>query len=346
VWRSASEHIVSLLDLAGAMILRPEGTALKPSNIVGDPDVAGAIASTFTGVNGVARVGRASIQNYQVQSFSLSTLSDNFGLLVVWSVTLPDALVKALEVVASQISAALERTQLREARLKLDTLEQIDGWRASLLRTVSHDLLTPLAGIKTATTTLNEFGDGLEEGERDLLFQTALSQIDRSIQLVSDLLNVTRIEAGAFHLQYQQTNLATLIEQVADGVDFLSVDSKLELITPGEMPDASVDVGLMREVIWNLLDNAVRHSPIGGVVHVVLAYDPDAFRVHVSDSGSLAVGADQIRLFDWFHAVGNSGRSGLGLAIARSFVEAHKGELSVAATTEGTTFSFAIPRQA
>ncbi len=345
VWRNATEQIVQLLDLQGVMALRPTDNLLRPANIVGDRQMATTIANAFVGSNGMARSGEITIAGVRVRSFALSTLSDNFGFLVIWNDDLPDSLVQALNVVANQISAALERTQLHETRLKLDTLQQIDGWRASLLRTVSHDLLTPLAGIKTATTALNEFGDGLEPHEREQLLDTALSQIDRSIQLVSDLLNVTRIEAGAFHLQYRSVNLIELIQEVATGIDFLSVESKLDLSTPSELPLAWADVGLVREVIWNLLDNAVRHSPIGEVIQVKIELDKAFFVVHIHDTGRLVEGADQIRLFEWFHAVGKSGRAGLGLAIARSFIEAHHGQLSVHTAEDGTTFTFTLPRQ-
>lgn len=345
VWRTATEKIVNLLDLEGAMALRPEGNALRPANIVGDLAIADTVARRFIGSNGIARSGSIKIDSQVVQSFALSTLHDNFGFLVIWNNELPDALVQALSVVASQISAALERTQLRETRLKLDTLEEIDSWRASLLRTVSHDLLTPLAGIKTATTALNEFGDSLEANERAQLIDTALTQIDRSIQLVSDLLNVTRIEAGAFHLQYQDANLVEIIRQVATGIDFVSVNSKLDLVAPHDLPMARVDVGLIREVIWNLLDNAVRHSPIGEAVRIAVTVGDDSFIVHVYDAGRIVEGVDQVRLFDWFHTAGASGRSGLGLAIARSFIEAHHGQLSVSANETGTTFSFTLPRK-
>ncbi|WP_298211715.1 ATP-binding protein [Ferrimicrobium sp.] len=345
VWQSATEQIVRLLELEGAMALRPTEHLLRPANIVGDEQMASVIAAAFVGSNGVARSGEFTVQGVRVRSFSLSTLSDYFGFLVIWSDDLPDSLVQALTVVASQISAALERTQLHETRLRLDTLQQIDVWRASLLRTVSHDLLTPLAGIKTAATALNEFGDSLEPGEREQLIDTALGQIDRSIQLVSDLLNVTRIEAGAFHLQYQAVNLVELIQDVATGVDFLSVESRLELCAPPELPLVQADVGLLREVVWNLLDNAVRHSPIGQVVQVKIELDREFFVVNIHDTGRLVEGTDQVRLFEWFHAMGKSGRSGLGLAIARSFVEAHRGELTVRMTDSGTTFTFTLPRQ-
>jgi two-component system sensor histidine kinase KdpD len=343
VWRTATEKIVNLLDLEGAMALRPEGNILRPANIVGDQEIADTVARVFIGSNGMARSGSITIDTHVVQSFALSTLNDNFGFLVIWNDELPDVLVQALNVVASQISAALERTQLRETRLKLDTLEEIDSWRVSLLRTVSHDLLTPLAGIKTATTALNEFGDSLDANERTQLIDTALAQIDRSIQLVSDLLNVTRIEAGAFHLQYQDANLIDIIQQVAVGIDFLSVSSKLDLTAPPDLPLVRVDVGLLREVIWNLLDNAVRHSPIGEAVRVNVILQHDLFTVHIYDAGRIVEGVDQVRLFDWFHTAGASGRSGLGLAIARSFIEAHHGRLSVNASNTGTTFTFTLP---
>jgi two-component system sensor histidine kinase KdpD len=343
IWQTTTEQIVRLVDLRGALVLRADNQLLRPSNVVGDPQLGSAIAAAFVGTNGIAKIGEARVEGFCVRSFALTTPANNFGLLIVWNDRLPAVLVRALEVAASQISAALERTQLQETRIKLDTLQQIDGWRASLLRTVSHDLLTPLAGIKTATTTLADFGDQLEEIEQDQLFETMLSQIDRSIQLVGDLLNVTRIEAGAFELQYQEVDLVSVVRQVATGIDFLSVGSRLDLVFSDGLSPIKADPGLLREVIWNLLDNAVRHSPIGAPVQVILETNSDTASIQVRDSGQLEGGADELQLFDWFHAVGNSGRSGLGLAIARSFVEAHHGRLTVSPSPAGTIFTVELP---
>jgi two-component system sensor histidine kinase KdpD len=335
-------RMVKLAELSGAALLVPEGQRLRPTTIAGDAELASAIAARAIGPDGLGRVGPVTLQDKEVRLLELGPSRSRQEILAIWAPSIEPEIEQALRVIAGQFSAALESAELRETRIRLDILQQIDEWRSSLLRTVSHDLLTPLAGIKTAMSTLEEFHDALEPSDRKLLVTTSLAQADRSIQLVTDLLNMTRIEAGAFELQLQPTELARLVDEVALAIDFVSLQVDFSLVTAPETTELLVDAGLIREVVWNLLENAVRHSPTGGRVEIVIERRGPWMVVRVRDEGQLPPCASTT-LFDWFHRLGQGGRSGLGLAIARSFVEAHGGTLGIRSTLEGTEFYFELP---
>jgi len=336
-------RMVELAELSGAALLVPEGRQLKPTVVVGDHELAHAIAQRALGTNGLGQVGPVTLLDNEVRLLELGSSRSRQDILAIWAPSIEPEIEQALRVIASQFSAALESAELHETRIRLDILEQIDGWRSSLLRTVSHDLLTPLAGIKTAMSTLEEFHDTLDPSDRELLVTTSLAQADRSIQLVTDLLNMTRIEAGAFELQLQPTELARLVEEVALAIDFVSLQVDFALLADPDASKLLVDAGLVREVVWNLLENAVRHSPTGGRVEIVIERRGAWMVMRVRDEGRLPPQTTTATLFDWFHRLGQGGRSGLGLAIARSFVQAHGGTLGVCSDERGTEFFFELP---
>ncbi len=339
----ATAKIAELLHLEGAMILLATKEKIEICSICGDESFGRSLWSRVLTSSSTGTVGPSVLDGHEIRVFRLSTINDNLGLLVVWNSIFSAATLEALGVVVSQISSTLERAELGATRNKLDTLEQIDVWRSSLLRTVSHDLLTPLASVKTALTTLDEMSGTLQLSEKKELVETSLAQTDRSIRLVSDLLDVTRIEAGAFCLQPSPTDLVALIYEVAKSIDFSPTKTAFSFDPPLSSFVIYIDHGLVREALWNLIDNAVRHSPIGDLVTLKMEIASSKVYLKVMDAGKLNVDTGESKIFDWFHTVGNGGRSGLGLAIARSFIEAHGGVLSVACTNSGTVFSIELP---
>lgn len=227
--------------------------------------------------------------------------------------------------------------------MRLATLEQADAWRVSLLRTVSHDLLTPLAAIEAALSTLEVYGERLRPADRAELVATALSRCRRSSTLVVDLLDVSRIEAGVRALERVEVDLVELALEVAGEVDAKEEATAVRIVADGPVR-ASVDPSLMREVLWNLFDNAVRHGPIGDDIEVLVRAEGERATVAVRDHGRLARPGEARALLDWFHTAGPTGRTGLGLAIVRSFLEAHGGELTVEVEPSATVFRCSIPR--
>jgi two-component system, OmpR family, sensor histidine kinase KdpD len=228
-----------------------------------------------------------------------------------------------LQTYANQAALALERSQLREQALRTELLEQVDTLRASLMGAVSHDLRTPLASVKTAVTALRRAAvDGsLGPEDRDELLGLIEQQSDALDRLVANLLDMTRIQSGALELRRAITPLADVVE---GGLRASAVvPDSVQIALPADVPPVDVDQVLMEQVLANLLDNAARHSPDGTPVRIEAAARGSVVELSVTDRGPGIPAADRERVFTMFSRIGAEGRAGLGLAIARAFVEAH-----------------------
>jgi two-component system, OmpR family, sensor histidine kinase KdpD len=257
------------------------------------------------------------------------------GLVAMAGPALDRHEVELVRTYANQAALALEASQLREQALRSELLEQVDALRASLMGAVSHDLRTPLASVKTAVSALRR-GDGngsLSEHDREELLALIESRSDALDRLVANLLDMTRIQSGALELR----RAITPVPEVVDGgirasavaPDTVAVD------LPPDLPPVDVDVVLMEQVLANLLDNAARHAPDGTFVLVSARARGDVVELSVSDRGPGVPVGERERVFTMFSRLGAQGRAGLGLAIARAFVEAHGQTIHVEEAPEG-----------
>lgn len=230
--RAAVEGLARVSDGGGAALVRADGAG----DVVWSGSDALQIARVQRAFASDAR-GRGSIvlreRGFEARGSVVSTLGGPEGTLVVWSTRLDGATVGALEVVAHQLSAALERDRLRQAEVRLATLEQVDGWRLSLLRTVSHDLLTPLASIETALSTVAAFGSSIAPGDREELIETALSQCRRASTLVGDLLDVSRLEAGVRRVRRVACELVEVVQDAVGAVEARGLGSEVCVLADG-----------------------------------------------------------------------------------------------------------------
>jgi two-component system sensor histidine kinase KdpD len=248
---------------------------------------------------------------------------------------------------ANHAALAIERVQLRHQALRADLLQEVDAWRAALVGTVAHDLRTPLASIKVAVSDLREPGIVLADAARRELLETIEEQTDRLTRLVSTVLDLWRLEAGARHPKRESVVVEDLIDEAAALVDSTVDASRLRKVIAPDLPPAEVDPTLIAQALANLLENASRHSPPGREILVEARPrrgSPDAIELAVSDSGP-GVPPDQRELiFDLFHRGAGGGRAGLGLAIAKAFVEAHGGRVGVGVSrTGGARFVLTLP---
>jgi two-component system sensor histidine kinase KdpD len=224
---------------------------------------------------------------------------------------------------ANHAALALERSQLREQALRTELLEQVDALRASLMGAVSHDLRTPLASVKAAVSALRDADRGrplASEDRRELLalIETQSDALDR---LVANLLDMTRIQSGALELRKE---LALVTDVVDRAIRAAALDpGRFGVDLPDDLPPVDVDVVLMEQVLANLFDNAVRHSPDGASIEVAARAGEDVVELSVRDHGPGVPPEDRERVFTMFSRIGAEGRAGLGLAIAKAFVEAH-----------------------
>jgi two-component system sensor histidine kinase KdpD len=252
-----------------------------------------------------------------------------------------------LSTYANHAALAIERAQLREQALRADVLQEVDEWRAALVGTVAHDLRTPLASIKVAVSALREPGIVLPELARQDLLETIEEQTDRLTRLVSTVLELWRLEAGARRPKREPVVVDDLIDEAAALVESSLDASRLHRVVAAGLPPLEVDPTLIAQALANLLENAARHSPPGAEVLVEVSRRHglvNGIELAVSDSGP-GVPPDQRELvFDLFHRGAGGGRAGLGLAIAKAFVEAHGGHIGVgAARGGGARFALTLP---
>ena len=273
------------------------------------------------------------------------------GMLVLQEVRLADAERSLLGTFANQAALAVDQAQLREQALRARLLEEIDRWRSALLGAVSHDLRTPLASIKTAVSSLRQPGTAIGPQDRAELLELIELQSDRLARLVTNLLDMTRIEAGALEPRPAAMAVDELVEEALAALGGLLPHDRVVLEATPELPLLRVDHVLISQVLANVLENAGRLSPPDSPIRIGARPAPrsDGMRVEISvrDEGPGIAPADRDRVFKMFSQNGGGGRAGLGLTIAKAFVEAHGGRIWIDPdVSSGTRVVFTVPCEA
>lgn len=222
--------------------------------------------------------------------------------------------------------------------------------RRELVSWVSHDLRTPLARIRAVSEAL---GDGLAEDPETLARYhcTLRTEAERLGGLIDDLFELSRIQAGALRLQLERVSVADLVSDAlaAAAPSAMAKGVRLEGRMDSAVPELRLSTREFGRVLGNLLDNAIRETPAGGAVAVTAGTHGEAVWVSVSDTCGGIDEADVPRVFDTAfrgeraRTPTSETRAGLGLAIARGLVEAHRGEISVANTEDGCRFVVTVP---
>ena len=229
-------------------------------------------------------------------------------------------------------------------------LRRLERVRQDFVANVSHEFKTPLTAIQGFAETL--LGGALEDQKNNRRFLEIIrDHASRLGRLTDDLLKLARIEAGKLEVQYQPVSVAELVEGCAATTLFKASQRNiaLNLSYPPELPAVRGDAGLLREVLQNLLDNAVQYTSPGGRVNLSAATRDHEAVITVADTGIGIPLADQERIFERFYRVDAArsrevGGTGLGLSIAKHIVEAHGGRLWVESTIgAGSQFHFSIP---
>ncbi len=227
------------------------------------------------------------------------------------------------------------------------SIEVEDSRRKQFTSDVAHELRTPLANVRGY---LEAAQDGVAPIDRELV--DSLHDDALLLQhLVDDLQVLTLAEAGQLRIRPEPVALAELVESVRQAHQQNAADSGVVLTTAG-LPevDVAVDPHRLRQVLGNLVSNAIRHTPAGGEVRITSDSAETMLRIHVSDNGEGIAPEHQARLFERFYRVDTSrtratGGTGLGLAIAKELVEAHDGTLSVESELgRGSVFTVALPK--
>jgi K+-sensing histidine kinase KdpD len=253
---------------------------------------------------------------------------------------------RAVEILAlSEDKARIQREQDRLASEKT-ALEQAQEARRALLRSVSHDLRTPLAAIRAITSDLRAAPGAYDEATRQELLEVVGDEAERLDRLVSNLLSLSRIEAGALAPELQAVDLEELVTDRVRRLSQLLRDVQVETDLPSDLPLVDADYTLLDQVVTNLLENAVRHSPAGASVHIAAREADNVLEVSVSDQGEGVQPSDRERIFEPFRTANGSPSlsSGIGLAICKAIVEAHGGRIWAGeAEGGGARFTFTLP---
>jgi two-component system sensor histidine kinase KdpD len=242
-----------------------------------------------------------------------------------------------------------ERARLVEESNRLQLLEEVDRLRAALIGSVSHDLRTPLASIKASISDLADPGLLLSDDDRATLLRTTEEETDRLTRLVTNLLDMSRIQAGALVPHTSATPLDELIGAVAGRLGPTLGEGRLAVEIADGLPLADVDYLLVEQVLSNLLENAARYTPPGTAVTVRAAAVGDGeVEVAVVDHGPGVAEQERERIFDQFYRLRAEGQgpvgTGMGLAIVKGIAEAHGGRIWVEGTPGGgATFVLRLP---
>lgn len=256
-----------------------------------------------------------------------------------------------LQTVANQLAAALEAEHLRGAAAAAAAAREADRLKSELLATVSHELRTPLGAIKGFASALRYHGDRLPPDERVESARLIDEAADRLTELVDNLLDLQRLEAGRLPIIRARLDLATLVAQVLAEMAPHAPRHQLTLDAPPRPLPMRGDARRLRQVVQNLVENAVKYSPAGGPVALSLRGRRGGVELRVTDLG-IGLSPDQLEpIFARFHRLDNSttrrvGGTGLGLAIVRGLVAAHGGTIHAesAGDGEGATFVVFLPR--
>ena len=225
---------------------------------------------------------------------------------------------------ANETALALERSQLREEALRAKLLEEVERLAKSLVAAVSHDLRSPLASIKMSASTLSDPDLDLAPERRQELAQLIDNQADRLARLAANLLDMGRIQAGVLEPRRELVPLPDLVCEAVRGLAATVDPGRVELKMADDLPLVDVDRLLVGEAVFNLLENAARHAPPDSPI-VVAARDREdgTIEMSVSDRGPGVPPSERRAVFGMYNRRAADGGAGLGLGIAKAFVEAH-----------------------
>jgi two-component system sensor histidine kinase KdpD len=250
-----------------------------------------------------------------------------------------------------QGAVALERAQFAVQAADAEALRQADRLRSALLNSISHDLRTPLSTVLGATTTLIEYGKSLTgKVQRDLL-DSIREEAERLNRYVGDLLDMTRLEGGALVTRKDWIDLREVLGAAAARVRRRLGTRRIDRDFPAELTLVKADPGLMEQAVVNILENAIAYSPDGSAIEIAVYEDRGHVVISIEDQGRGIPAPDLERVFERFRrleAPSDRGKgAGLGLAIAKGFVEAMGGRIAAASPIHedrGTRILISLPK--
>jgi two-component system sensor histidine kinase KdpD len=315
-----AEGIRELFDLASCEI----STSFAPGVAIGRHDVAEA-----------------------PQQVTLTARGQEIGEVRIWVGRRPrlsDDEQVVIQSLATQLALALEgaRLSLKVRRAELEA--QASELKAALFSGVTHDVKTPLAAIMAATTSLIE-GNSFSHAERDDHLDTIRQEAERLNRVVNNLLDVARLRAGALAPAKVPTPIEEVMESVINRLRPLLDHRPIDMRIAEDVPEVSVDVVQMDQVLTNLLENALKFTPPGTPISLSAVGSEQVVRVTVADRGPGIRKEDRVRIFEPFErGEASASGTGLGLAISNAIVIAHGGRMWISDNPPGgAAFTLELP---
>jgi len=301
-------------------------------------------AEIFQDINGVeiarwvmrsgrsAGTGTAAFSENPFLFFPLKASGSVRGVMVLEGhSTMMDENQLLLEAFAGQAAMAMERIRFSRQAEQAQILQARENLERALLNSISHDLRTPLSSVTGVLTSLREEGAHLSDAARRELLETACSEAERLNRFVGNLLDMTRIEAGAIRLNFEPCDVQDLVGCALAALEPRIGSREISFKMLPVMPLVPMDMVLMTQVLVNLLDNAHKYSPPGSAIEVTAQTEENWLVLEVLDRGPGVPEQDLKRVFDKFYRIPvpeGAGGTGLGLSICKGIVEAHGGRIS------------------
>ena len=298
-----------------------------------------------------AGLGTATLPGSRCLHLPLRGSSRELGVIAlepreIRSLMAPDSF-RLLRAFANHAALALERSALAEQAERARVQSETERLRSGLLSSVSHDLRTPLAVITGAASTMLEDEDRLDPGARREMLRSIADEAGRLNRLVANLLAMTRLEAGALEVRRSWHSIEEVVGAALRRLEPLLGARPVRVNLPPSLPLVAVDDVLLEQVVFNLVENAIKHAPSSTPIEIEARAREHDMELSIADRGpGLAPGSED-RVFEKFYRGDESRRGGgvgLGLAICRGIVEAHGGRLRAANRPDGgAMFAFTLP---
>ncbi|MGN1161904.1 MAG: sensor histidine kinase, partial [Candidatus Fimenecus sp.] len=251
--------------------------------------------------------------------------------------------------ILGECSLSMENEKNAREKEEAAILAKNEQLRANLLRAISHDLRTPLTSISGNASNLISNGDSFDEATKQQLYTDIYDDSMWLINLVENLLSVTRIEEGRLNLNITEDLVDDVITEALHHVNRKSVEHNITVRHKEDYLLAKMDTKLMVQVIINIVDNAIKYTPKGSNIMIKTWKQGDKAVISIADDGDGIPDEMKARVFDMFYSgankIADSRRSlGLGLSLCRSIVSAHGGKITVSDNTpHGTVFTITLP---
>ncbi|MBV8890165.1 MAG: sensor histidine kinase KdpD [Alphaproteobacteria bacterium] len=256
---------------------------------------------------------------------------------------------RLLDALADQAALAIERINLVEDVERAHLAAETDRLRSALLTSISHDLRTPLASILGAASNLGSERVTLDDERKRAMLGTIREEADRLNRFIGNLLDMTRLEAGPIEPRRALADLSDVVGASLQRASKILASHRVEVQLEPELPMLNLDVVLMEQVLFNLLDNAAKYAPSGSLIQLRGSRHGSRVLLCVLDEGDGIPPADLERIFDKFYRVTRADRrrvgTGLGLAICRGFLQTMGGTITAAnrADRGGAVFTVSLP---